>query len=307
MALALALTACAGPQTSRLLTSASDLPLRAEVGGVPYYAQEDFYCGPAALAMVATWAGGAPLTQAEAAALVYTPHKQGSFREDMVAAARRAGLRAVPVRDLRSLLDELAAGHPVLVFQNLGLDWVPAWHYSVAIGYERDRRALQLRSGPFERLVTDMSVFEHTWRRGDYWALVVLPPGRLPAKTNERDVLEAALGLERAGNAEAAALAYASATQRWPESHGAWFALGNARYDAGDFAGAAVSFERATMLKPDDPDAWNNLAYALVEAGRPGEARQAAERAVRLAPAGAEEPYRATLQEIHLLTARVAG
>jgi Flp pilus assembly protein TadD len=135
----------------------------------------------------------------------------------------------------------------------------------------------------------------------------VLPPDRLPVSATERNVLQAAHGLELAGNVAGAAIAYTRATQRWPESHAAWFALGNARYAVGDFSGAAASFVRATVLRPDDPDAWNNLAYALVESGRADEARRAAERAVLLAPLGAEQPYRATLEEIIALTARVAG
>ncbi len=54
LAVLLVLSACAGPQTARFLTDASDLPFRSEVGGVPFFAQTDNFCGPATLAMVAT-------------------------------------------------------------------------------------------------------------------------------------------------------------------------------------------------------------------------------------------------------------
>ena len=89
----------------------------------------------------------------------------------------------MPVDNLADLLAELDAGHPVLVFQNLALDWSPQWHFAVAVGYDLDSGDLILRSGTERRRVTRLSTFEFTWRRGDYWALVVLPPDRLPAAT----------------------------------------------------------------------------------------------------------------------------
>ena len=54
-------------------------------------------------------------------------------------------LRTAP--RLADLLQEVAAGHPVIVLQNLGLEWIPVWHYSVVIGYDLSRGQLVLRSG----------------------------------------------------------------------------------------------------------------------------------------------------------------
>ncbi|MCZ6528956.1 MAG: hypothetical protein O6949_01310, partial [Chloroflexi bacterium] len=47
---ALALSACAAPQTSELTHSPGALPMEAEVRNVPFFPQEDNFCGPAALA-----------------------------------------------------------------------------------------------------------------------------------------------------------------------------------------------------------------------------------------------------------------
>src|SRR2546422_3737218 len=55
----------------------------------------------------------------------------------------RSGQLAVPVTTLSDLLAEVAAGHPVLVFQNLGLHWIPRWHFAVAVG---DRKSTRLNS-----------------------------------------------------------------------------------------------------------------------------------------------------------------
>ena len=290
------LGACATPQTSRLLAEGGHLPQRAEVAGVPFYPQERYYCGPAALAMVMTWSGD-PVTPDALVPEVYTPSRQGTLRNDMVAAARRRGRLAVQVSDVRSLLAEITAGNPVVVFQNLALDWFSQWHYAVAYGYDLEKREIVLHSGTDARLVTDLYAFERTWKRGDYWGLVVLPPERLPATADERSVLDAAAGLERTGHHREAASAYLAILSRWRESFPAWMGLGNTLYAQKDFSGAARAFREATRRRPKAPAAWNNLAYALAAEGQHAEAQRAAEEAVRLAP---ESPhiYRDTPQDI---------
>jgi tetratricopeptide (TPR) repeat protein len=278
------------------LTEGGQLPQRAEVADVPFYPQQKYYCGPAALAMVMTWSGE-PVTPDELVPEVYTPSREGTLANDMVAAARRRGRLAVQVSDVRSLLAEIAAGNPVVIFQNLALDWFPQWHYAVAVGYDLEKREIVLHSGTEVRSITDLYAFERTWKRGDYWSLVVLPPERLPATADEGSVLDAAAGLERTGRHREAAIAYAAIASRWRESYPAWMGLGNTLYAQKDFSGAARAFQEAIRRRPKAPAAWNNLAYALAAQGRHAEALRAAEEAVRLAPEGTDI-YRDTLQDI---------
>ncbi|HXV25589.1 MAG TPA: PA2778 family cysteine peptidase, partial [Alphaproteobacteria bacterium] len=253
-------------------------------------------CGPAALAMVLAWSGSS-VTQDEIGAQVYTPGREGTLQTDILAGARRNGRLAVEVNDLRSLLTELTAGHPVLVFQNLGLSDLPQWHYAVAIGYELEPGNLTLHSGLEERRVLSFEVFERTWARSDHWALVVLPPDRLPATAGLDAVLTAAVAIERVGRPADAAIAYATIAGKWPQSYAAWMGLGNSRYALAEFAAAERAFRSAIQAQPEAPQAWNNLAYTLAEQGRRGEAIAAAERAVALGGAEAEQ-YRATLKEL---------
>lgn len=289
------LAGCATPAVQALRDDPGDLPVRAEVADVPFFPQEDLYCGPAALATVLGW-GGLETTQEAMAGQVYTPGRGGTLRTDMLAAARRNGRLAVPVRSLDDVLTEIAAGHPVLVFQNLSLAIAPQWHYAVAVGYDLDESEIVLRSGRDYRLRTGLSTFDRTWNRGDRWALVVLPPDRLPATASERDVLDAGVALERVERPEDAARAYAAALERWPESLGAHVGLGNARYASGDLDGAAAAFRGAVEHHPDAAAAWNNLAFVLAELGERATALEAAETAVRLA---ADEPaYRETLRRV---------
>ncbi len=293
------LAACAGtPQTDLLLSEggAAELPRMVELSDVPFVPQEELWCGPAAMAMVLTWAG-VPTTQEAAAAQVYTPGREGTLTTDMTAAARRNGRLAVPAGTLANLLGELAAGHPVVVFQNLALDVYPQWHYAVAVGYDLDKAELVLHSGTEVRHTVSLAAFERTWARGDNWSLVVLPPDVLPATATVEDVAEAAAGIERAGRPDEAATAYRTLLQRWPGNGTAWLGLGNLAWAEGDVAGAAESYRRATRAAPGMGAAWNNLAVALAELGEPAAARAAVEAAIATGD-GHEAAYRVTLAEI---------
>ncbi len=292
----MALSACSAPQTTRLLADRADRPSGVELSEVPFFPQEEYYCGPAALATVLAWSG-LEVTQDDMVPQVYTPGRQGTLRSDVIAAARRNGRLAVPVNDLAGLLAELDAGHPVLVFQNLALDWYPQWHFAVAIGYDLESGDLILRSGTEHRRITRLSTFEHTWRRGEYWALVVLPPDTLPATASQLEVLQAASGLEQAVRFGDAMAAYQAVLDRWPDSLGAMMGLGNTRYALGDRDGARRAFTEAVDRHPDAAPAWNNLAVVLAELGRPSDALDAARQAVRLGGPSART-YRETLAEI---------
>lgn len=285
------------PETALLRDDPGALPPRAMVDDVPFFPQERYYCGPAAVAMTLAWTG-LPVTQEDLVPQVYTPGRKGTLQPDVIAALRRNGRLAVPVHNLSSMLQEIAAGHPVLVFQNLGLSWVPQWHFAVAIGYDLDAGEITLHTGTIEARQVSLSTFERTWARGGRWALVVLQPDQLPVAGNEIDVLRAAAGLERTDRLREAATAYRTITARWPKSFAAYLGLGNTRYAMKDLPGAEAAYREAIAARPDKAaPAWNNLAYVLAALGRHDEAVSAAEAAVAMG--GADEAnYRSTLAEI---------
>lgn len=294
----LAVAACAAPQSARLLDAPRDLPPRSELADVPFFPQVDFYCGPASLAMTLAWSG-LDETPDSIAPQVYTPGREGTLAPDIVAAARRKGRLAVQVEGLENLLAEVAAGHPVLVFQNLALEWWPQWHFAVLVGYDLEERVVILHSGVTERLEMPLDAFERTWARSGHWALVTLPPDRLPARAGLGPVLVAAAGLEQVGQFEAAATAYQTVLGRWPEAPTAWIGQGNTWFALERFPAAEEAFREAIALRPEAPAAWNNLAYALSRQGRREEAIAAASQAVNLA--GSEDGvYRDTLDEVSL-------
>ncbi len=279
---AVLLGGCATPQVTALLAQPpSGLPERVELDTVPFFPQEEYQCGPAALATTLANVGVATSPEA-LVPQVYLPGREGSLQAEMLATARRNGLVAYRLAPrLEEVLREVAAGNPVIVFQNLTFDFAPLWHYAVVVGYDRAQEEIVLRSGVTKRLVTSLSTFERTWERGGYWAMLALPPDRLPASAEEGAYVAAAAALERASPA-AARRAYATALARWPDNLPARIGSGNAAYAMKDLAAAEAAYRQAARDHPQAADAWNNLAQVLLETGRREEALLVARRAVEL-------------------------
>ncbi len=253
------LTACAAPfDPDERLTV--DVPTRASVPGVPLIQQEAFYCGPTSVAMVMQWSGH-DVTQADIAALAFSPGAGGTYLADMIGSARRKGQLAVEINSFDGLLGEVNAGHPVIVFQNLGLGIAPVWHYGVVTGYDLQKDEVYLNSGQLDQMVMPFALFERTWRRGDFWGLVVLPPDDLPATAPETAILNAAAALERVEQYHAAETLYETGSARWPENWLWQFGLGNARYGQGDLRGARRALLRARAIAPDIPEIRANLNH----------------------------------------------
>ncbi len=278
-------------------------PRHVELSAVPWFAQDAYQCGPATLAMVLNHQGAA-LTPEQLAPDIYLPGRQGSLQIELVAATRRQQKLAYVLEPrLDALLTELAAGRPAIVLQNLGLNWLPRWHYAVAIGYDLDRRELLLRSGDERLQRLPLSTFDRTWERGGRWALLVLSPGELPASVEPARYLAAANDLESTGQTAAALTAFDAAARRWPDQLAAHIGAGNCAWRLGDFATAERHFRTASERHPQSAAAFNNLADTLLRLGRGDEALAAARRAVALSDAqrddgGQHAVYMGTLNEI---------
>ena len=294
----LLLGGCAAPLQSAKLLGAppAELSRAVELEQVPFFPQERYQCGPAALATVLTWSG-VRVDPRDLVPEVYLPQRKGSLQVELTAAARHHGrVPYVLDQDIQSLLSEVQAGHPVVVLLNLGLSWYPVWHYAVVVGFDLSRDRLVLRSGRQRRELLSLEVFERTWRRGERWAVVVMPPGELPSTARELPYLRAVLPFEQAGAWQTAARAYAAAWQRWPDSAGAGMGLGNSEYGRGDFAAAAAAYRRLLARRPGFAPALNNLAQTLAESGDLAAAERYAREA--LAAGGQNKVYAETLQAI---------
>jgi tetratricopeptide (TPR) repeat protein len=276
----LLLAACSAPQTRALSSLPESFPARAELTQTPFFPQEQFQCGPAALATTLS-ASGIAVTPEQLTPQVYLPGRQGSLQIEMLAAARRNGtVPALLDRKLSTLLQTVAEGYPVVVLQNLGLSWVPRWHYAVVIGYDLDAGRMVLRSGATRRLSMSISTFERTWARSDYWAIVTPAPGDIPRHTVEKNFLASAVAFEKQATPAQRIAVYEAATQRWPANALAWMGLGNGAFEIRDWTRAERAFRKAAALSEDRVPALNNLALALEAQGRIADAIAVAEQAV---------------------------
>lgn len=306
LAAALLLAGCAGQPLRTEQPGPETAAVEIELSSTPFHPQQAYQCGPAALA-TALNAAGVDIGPEALTPEVYLPDRRGSLQTELVAAVRRHEQLPYQIQPgADALIRQLQAGHPVLVLQNLGIAAIPRWHYAVVIGYSSSHDQFILRSGTERRKRMERDLFLRTWRRADHWALVVLPPERLPADADPERYLQAAAALEDTGHIDAARRAYETASRHWPEQATAWYGLGNAHYLAGEFAAAETAFRRVINLNQDNAAAHNNLARTLLARGCLRAAAAQTQAALKLhAPPGIRRALERTDAEI--ATQRRAG
>lgn len=294
------LSGCASmvPQTMALRDAwPAGVAVRSELGEAPFFPQQDYQCGPAALATVLVHAG-AQVSPEELVGLVYIPARQGSLQAEMLAAPRRysrVSYQIAPRFD--ALLREVAAGNPVVVLQDTGAGPVTNWHYAVVVGFDYPAGELYLRSGETRRLAMPFTVFEYTWKKSDYWAMVTMPPGRMPATATETAYPAAIAAMERVGESPAVIMAYSAFLERWPANVAASIGLANQYYALGQLNAAETVLHQAAARHPESVPVLNNLAHTLSDLGRNQEALALIERALR----SDQGPFAASARETQTL------
>ena len=266
------------PETKALAENRpAGIPPQRELTEVPFFSQSDYQCGPASLAMVMN-AAGVKVTPEELVPEVYLPERKGSLQVEMLAAPRRHGLISYQLpQTYAAVVKEVAAGTPVVILQNLGFK--DGWHYAVVVGYDWDNGMVQLRSGRNDRLEMPFAMNELVWRRGGYWAMVAVPPDRMPASAEESRWLASIAAFERSGQPSAALTAYRKFQERWPENVNAAVGLANAHYALGELRDAEQVLREAAKRAPDSVIVLNNLAQVLADQGRAAEALPIIDRA----------------------------
>ena len=237
----------------------------ASIEDVPFFPQQDFQCGPASLAMGMKYAG-VEVSPEQLRPKLFIPKKRGALQVEMLATPRRYGMLAYQLKPgMAALLQEIQAGHPVIVFQNLGLKLSPQWHYAVVTGFDLNKKSITLHSGDTASDLMPLSTFERTWVRAGSWAMLVLPAGGMPAMANEKAYLTAVSMLENEGFHLTAQQSYEAAIKRWPNSFAARMGSGNSHYALGNLDRAQQIYLQATIDFPDAGDAFNNLAQTYMD------------------------------------------
>lgn len=259
LALALLTSACASStiQTDQLFRERPALPERSVISDVPFIEQSAGHCGPATLTMLLQKLGKKTDVN-EIAPQVYTPGMKGSFQADMISAGRRQGFLAIPITGMNSLLTEIHAGNPVIVFENLAFSWLPQWHYALVYGYDLSKPEVYLHSGPEKDKIWDMRKLERSWKLADYWGLILIPPGQLSASANELAHVTAAAALEDLKMVKEAERSYQAILKKWPQSLGALIGLGNIEARKRNYEASLVYFQQAKDLHPQSEAAQKN-------------------------------------------------
>jgi len=240
------------------------------VPAVPFYPQEMYQCGPAALAGV-LGASGIAVTPEELTPEVYLPGRQGSLQVEMLAATRRAGRIAYLVGPQPAdLVAQLEAGIPVLVLQNLRTPHFPAWHYAVLVGFDAGSNRFFLNSGEDRAKPVDARRFLRTWNWGGRWGMEALIPGSPPPPAADAArFVEAVADFEGVAGPEAAALAWRATLDRWPDNPWPYLALGNQAQAGARLEEAVDYYRRGATYAPNNPALVNNLASTMAELGCP--------------------------------------
>lgn len=216
---------------------------------VPFEEQTPKLCGPTALYMVSKPLKTA-LTLKEVTDLTYSPAANGSYKQDMLAGARRLGLAPYRIRTLSEIVSALSFQEPVIIFHSTNFLWKNFWHYSVLTGYNRAQETFSMHIGPYAYRDAKISDVIGSWVEGGSWGYVVLQPNHLPLATDYQESLENALAFLRLGNHTAALELSAQILKRWPERYEADVVMAEALLKGNETKNAYLSLKRALKKEP---------------------------------------------------------
>ncbi len=117
---------------------------------------------------------GIKVTPEEIAGEIYSNSARGTLNIDMVLYAQRKGLKAIQyegnIQDLRKNID---VGYPIIVLVDQGFSFYQANHFMVVIGYNED--GVIVNSGKDKEKFISEKDFLHSWRKTNFWTLLIRP------------------------------------------------------------------------------------------------------------------------------------
>lgn len=161
---------CIGPAGAP--SSAGSMPADARIiRDVPFFPQEKFQCGPAAMASVLNYRG-LRITPEEVAREIYSESARGTLNIDMVFFAERKGMKAVQYSgSLTDLKNNIDGANPVIVLVDYGFLNYRKDHFMVVVGY--DGGSVIAHSGKNSFLPVPNDDFLKIWNKTKNWSLLV--------------------------------------------------------------------------------------------------------------------------------------
>lgn len=248
---------------------AQDIPAETsqeKVLDIPFLAQEKNMCGPVVLKM-ATNFSAPDYTLADLKEMTFREEAQGTFQSDILSASRRMGLTPYRVNSSSAMWSQIRDGRPVIVFQNLGVSWLPAWHFSLLVGYDVAKDKVYLHTGTEALQSIGIKRFQKTWERGGYWSYVVTQPSDIPLAAPFEEALQNAMLLEKIDHQEPAREVYMAMTEKFPTRFEPHLGLAQIYYTQGKLKEALRESEVALNKNPEHPALLFNLSILYFESG----------------------------------------
>ncbi len=174
--LVLSLTGCGAMSRDAVLADLAAHPGEGSyIKGVPFFPQDQYMCGPAALAsVIGYWGGSAGMD--DVARGVYEEKLKGTLPMDLLIYAREKGFDASYYRgSFDDLREKISSGTPLILFLNLGYDAYPVGHYIAAVGYD-DRAGVVLAHSAMNREeVFTYGRLKGYWEKTGFSTLLVAP------------------------------------------------------------------------------------------------------------------------------------
>ncbi|MFQ5900110.1 MAG: C39 family peptidase [Thermodesulfobacteriota bacterium] len=143
------------------------------IEGIPFFPQEDYYCGPSSLASVLNFYG-MEIGQEEIAREIFLPKLKGSLTIDMLNYAKELGFKARFYKgDMADLKNNVAAGKPLILFLDLGSMIYPIRHYVMVLGFN-DEHVITYSGKEKDKVYTYKRLLS-AWEKTGFGTLQVMP------------------------------------------------------------------------------------------------------------------------------------
>ena len=157
------------------------LPDNARFIDVPFFKQDDYQCGPSALATVINyWYGKTRsnkyVPHEEIIKEIYSPTARGTLTIDLELYAKRLGFSVQQysgnIDDLRAAVDK---GVPPVILVDYGFSIYQVNHFMVVTGYTE--KGIILNTGRERNKIILNEELSGIWRKTGFWTLVIEPSG----------------------------------------------------------------------------------------------------------------------------------
>lgn len=138
---------------------------------IPFFAQDDYQCGPASLASVLNY-WGVNVSPENIADEIYSKSAKGTLNIDMVFYSQRKGLNTSQYSgNMDDLMKNIKAGLPVIVLVDYGFYIYKSNHFMVVLGF--NKHGIIVNSGKEREKFIPVEDFIKSWEKTEFWTLLI--------------------------------------------------------------------------------------------------------------------------------------